>query len=683
MNNIRLLFLTRDANAAEAVIARVRRHGHAVRAQSCDDEACIDETIETFRPEALVVLATTLDLGVAETWMDRHSQAGRLPPVVWVEQHSVDTAFTLLESGIYALCPPDSPDLVALYVIRAAEHAKNLAALRKLEQAVRESDDRCRLLLDHSKDAIAYIHEGLHLYANEAWLERFEIEDTDEALTLTLLDLVERDDREALKAFLREAERPGQHHQRFNFRGLRGAQFDAEINVSPAHLQSEQCQQIVLQTSDALSPVEIERLATIDPGTGLANRRHFLSQLQRAIADAGNDDGESFSVVLLGVDRLDHHRAQLGVARTDDLLAACARLIRDSLPENAIGAHLEAETFGILLPGARRSSAESAMQTLHQITNDALLDLTDASVQINTSAVGIAGGVYSEGADALLPRALKELGNLQRAGGQKARFITVTRPDTRSSSNDATWKALLREALDERRVSLAFQPIVSLRGEVQPNFNVFVRVTDGDGVTHDAHDFIDVAERAGLAQEIDRFVLMHAAARLKSLLTAHPEMRLFVKLSAHTLSENGAIEKIFEDFGRLQVPADRLVIEIRESAILTHLKPAMAVAATLARIGSALCLVEFGNGLDPEKMLGLVKPNFVKLDPAQIERLKQGDEDLGRWVQTTHDIGACFMVSHVENAELLAQAFALNIDYAQGNFIQAPTDGINFDFEAF
>ena len=92
-----------------------------------------------------------------------------------------------------------------LQVIR--REAYNINLWRKathLEQEFQESEKRCQTLLANSKDAVAYVHEGMHIYANEVYLELFGHDSFDEIEGMPIIDMVEPSQQNELKTLLRQ-----------------------------------------------------------------------------------------------------------------------------------------------------------------------------------------------------------------------------------------------------------------------------------------------------------------------------------------------------------------------------------------------------------------------------------------------------------------------------------------------
>ena len=151
-------------------------------------------------------------------------------------------------------------------------------ALRRLEAQVRETERRCDALIDSSRDPIAYIHEGMHIRANAAYLEMFGFESFEDIEGMSLLDLIAPQHVDELQAAAQAAVqgRGAAAALRDSRRAtLDGNSFPAVMEFTAATYEGEACLQIVFRRQDGRtrnSPREVEELRQRDQVTGLLNR---------------------------------------------------------------------------------------------------------------------------------------------------------------------------------------------------------------------------------------------------------------------------------------------------------------------------------------------------------------------------------------------------------------------------
>src|SRR4029077_12671955 len=103
----------------------------------------------------------------------------------------------------------------ALALRNRAEHVQSIVrrefdglnmrrSVRRLEASLRETEKRCDALLDSSRDPIAYVHEGMHVRANKAYLEIVGYEEFEEIEGMSILDMIAPDDADDFKTLLKK-----------------------------------------------------------------------------------------------------------------------------------------------------------------------------------------------------------------------------------------------------------------------------------------------------------------------------------------------------------------------------------------------------------------------------------------------------------------------------------------------
>ena len=164
-------------------------------------------------------------------------------------------------------------------------------SVRRIEAALRESERRCEALLDSSRDPIAYVHEGMHVRANKAYLEMFGFDDFEDVEGMSILDMIATDDADDFKALLKRLSKGEKPPQRLNLKAQRsdGSTFDATMEFTEASYEGEPCQQITFrrQMVDANLAQELDALRSKDLVTELFNRQHTIALVENAAGRGG------------------------------------------------------------------------------------------------------------------------------------------------------------------------------------------------------------------------------------------------------------------------------------------------------------------------------------------------------------------------------------------------------------
>ncbi|MCB1609768.1 MAG: PAS domain S-box protein, partial [Xanthomonadales bacterium] len=323
-NIIRVLLIEDSVEDAEHVISVIRNGGLAVRpsratqaeeAQKALEAQSLDLILITPKPKG-IDLAAIADL-VGKSGKD-------LPIVQLVDSLTQEVALEALRQGARDLAIRTVADHLQGVVKREFENLNARRSLRRMEASLRESERRCHSLLDSSRDPIAYVHEGMHVYANRAYLEIFGFQDFEEIEGTPLLELIAGDDAASFKNVLKDISKGEKPPERMSVKAQtpEGDTFDATLELSEASIDGEPCTQIVFrqQTVDAKVAEQLDTLKRQDLVTGLFNRQHFLTELERGVGTAVTGKVDQ-ALIYLELDNYRHTLDNIGVGGADVLLA--------------------------------------------------------------------------------------------------------------------------------------------------------------------------------------------------------------------------------------------------------------------------------------------------------------------------------------------------------------------------
>ena len=131
------------------------------------------------------------------------------------------------------------------------------------------------------------------------------------------------------------------------------------------------------------------------------------------------------------------------------------------------------------------------------------------------------------------------------------------------------------------------------------------------------------------------------------------------------------------------VPGDRLVLQIPESKVFTHLKAVQAFQVAVAALGCRVALEQFGTGLNSFQMLSHFDPAILKIDRSFITELgKNADvqKQVRDIVEKAHQAGKLALAEFVSDASTMSVLFGMGVDFVEGNFLAAPGPQMNYDF---
>ncbi|MGD9736989.1 MAG: EAL domain-containing protein [Solirubrobacterales bacterium] len=231
-----------------------------------------------------------------------------------------------------------------------------------------------------------------------------------------------------------------------------------------------------------------------------------------------------------------------------------------------------------------------------------------------------------------------------------------------------TWLGRVRDALDEDRLVLYAQPIVSLSGAPSRE-ELLLRMITPAGEVVLPGSFLPTAERYGLIVEIDEWVARQAT-RL-----AAAGRRIEANLSASSLANADFLRLIEAELQATGADPENLVFEITETALVENLTAGEAFARGLIETGCGVALDDFGTGFGSFTYLKTLPIDFLKIDIDFVRDLDSNPSNLylvKAIVGLARDFGCQTIAEGVENARTLGIVEELGVDFAQGFHLGRP-----------
>ncbi|WP_455385430.1 EAL domain-containing protein [Acidihalobacter prosperus] len=684
---LRPLIVDPDLNQAEELISSIKSAGYAVRPFSATSGEGLDEQIKQNSPDLIVIALDDVDLDLPGLFSQIEAAGRHIPVVALLKEPPADISPFLAE-GAEDVVATGNRSHFQHVVSRTAVAQSNWRRLKRAEAAVREAEKRCQTLLASSKDAIAYVTDGMHIFANPPYLDVFGFSDNEDIEGTPLMDLVAREDQGRMKTFLRNYAREDETEQslRVNLVTISGEHFEAELAFSPASIDGEACTQIVIQQQGDAKELEkqISYLSQRDLMTGLYNRQFFMDQLKESIAQA-TQGRENRAVIHIVVDRFDQLKESFGISGSDLILADFGKLLDQSLPEGDIACRFEGNRFTVLTHTWESKALSDMMDGLLNTFSNHLYELDGRSV---TTTATMGAAVIDENSpdpNEVLARAERAFKQALTAGGARAQIYRPREGEMTQKQLDELWSQRLRKAIKEGHLRLLFQPIVSLHGDPGEQYNVYMRMLDERGQPVAAREFMPSAERTGIAKMLDRWVIHNALKHLAAHDQEAGPLNLFVKLTSGSLQDPEILPWLADQLKEIRIPGDRLVFELKTSVAVNYLRQTREFLKGVHQLHSRLVLDDFGAGANPFQLLKQVPADYLKLDSAFMDDLAnspENQETIKTITAQAHAEGRLVVAQRVEDPNCMPILWGMGVNYVQGNFLQVPSERMDYDFTA-
>lgn len=411
-------------------------------------------------------------------------------------------------------------------------------------------------------------------------------------------------------------------------------------------------------------------LATNDDLTGLLNRSHLRTRIDEFL-DSARRSGRRGVYLLAGIDDLGAINSDFGFEIADEVIIEIgARLDSVLGPDDHIG-RVAGTKFGILAvdsgPQAQREMATRLMNVVRENVVDTKHGGVAASICIG--AVNLPEDAdNSQGAMARAEAALDQAKSHGRSSWstftEKTETVSLRRRNSHMSD-------VILTALNERRIRLAFQPIVADLGDAPSKFECLIRMRAEDGREIPAPDFIPISERLGLVHLLDRRVLELAV----NTLAITPHIHLNVNVSMETVKDPVWAEGYLAHLRAHASLAKRITVELTETQVIDEIDASIEFVSEIKKLGATFAIDDFGAGYTSFRNLKALDIDTLKIDGSFVTGVSSSRENQ-LFVRTLLDLARNFgmktVAEWVDNEADAMLLKGLGVDYLQGYLIGKP-----------
>ncbi len=689
-NILKIILVYENPNKSEEIIKTIKSAGYAVRTQYANDADTLNEAIATEKVDILLndldhkTLSLKQIVGIVSILADP-------PEIIAISKSGRHAVAKSLELGATDQVAFNKPEHLKQVIKRTVRVQKKTDELVQIKSLYGDLQDRCSAVLSKFEQPIAYLHDGIHVYANPAYLKLFARPSLEEMEGIPIMDLLQESEQGLFKTFLREHTHGHSNQETLETKLLvAGESINVSVECSNVFYDDEPCQQIVVQAeSDAfLIAEQLNYLSIYDVSSGLYTHNHLIEQLEKVAASQINANDPPQALVLLSLDNYNELASALGMAETDLLYAKIGTNFKNLLSLDDLLCRYDSATFGLLTCGMEPSKLETLVQQLLDSINDQLFEINGKSVPAHLSAgIAILTGNVTV-AYSVISQAFKAL----QSANHKGEDFEISRASTNGKTQreiDEEWTERLRLSLKKDLFRLVYQPIIKCQSDQLERYAVSIRIAQ-DGLAEGDEErklispaeFLPSAERTGYANGIDRWVIMNTLEALAKQKHEGHDPTLFIKLTGNTLYHDD-ISWIRKQIEEHDVDPHHLVFEINTSSLTNHLQQTRRLVDDIKPLGCKILIDDFGSSLNPFQVLKHVDVDLLKLDKSLTSDITHNtthQQLIQRITEEAHNLGNEVFVQKVEEANQFFILKELNVDYLQGYFLQQPQEGMSYDF---
>ncbi|MGA9032984.1 MAG: EAL domain-containing protein [Sulfuricaulis sp.] len=421
---------------------------------------------------------------------------------------------------------------------------------------------------------------------------------------------------------------------------------------------------------------QLEHFANYDALTGIYNRHHFQEELERAVAHIGRGPLHS-GLLYIDLDNFKYINDIVGHAAGDKLLVEISVLLRDRLRHGDVLARFGGDEFTVLLqevdPERLRIAAESYCRLL------ADQSFTYESKTFNLSAsIGAALLSDHESTPGDFLGHADMACTLAKSRGRNQFHVYDPSDESKAIMvADVGWAGRIRQAIERDEFTLFYQPIVQVSDRTTMHHEALLRLRSGQKGDEliGPGAFLPAAERFGLMQAIDQWVITRVIAQAGELIRNGAGQHFAINLSGKAFEYRTLLPLISRKLHEHSVPPSFLTFEITEQEAISHFLDAKVFITELKALGCQFALDDFGSGFSSYSYLKALPVDFLKIDGSFVRNLASDavDQALVKSMnEVAHALGKKTIAEFVEDERTLTMLREFGVDYAQGYHLGRP-----------
>jgi diguanylate cyclase (GGDEF)-like protein len=419
---------------------------------------------------------------------------------------------------------------------------------------------------------------------------------------------------------------------------------------------------------------DLRFLADHDPLTGLLNRRSFRSRLDRYVSFTARYGGQG-AVMIIDIDGLKEVNDRLGHQPGDNLIRRVSTVLRERVRTTDIVARLSGDEFAVLMPQTDTAGALQLGEDLRAEVAEGF----PAGSELGGATISVGIAMFGKGsaAEAVLVAADQAMYRAKENGRNRIALFEEQTERAPGRRRAQTTSARIRDALTQNRLALATQPIHGLESGVVERYELLLRMAGESGELMPAAEFIEVAERSGMIQELDRWVVGRALEILAERERSGDPVSLHVNISGASLTDISVLDFIERRLDEGGVDPSRCTFEITQTARVEDYETAAGFADRLTEFGCEVAIDDYGAGFGPFHYLKTIPFDVIKIDGSFVREMPRNDADqltVKAIVQIARGLGKRTIAEFVQDDDTTELLRSYGVDMAQGFHLGVPVD---------
>ncbi len=431
------------------------------------------------------------------------------------------------------------------------------------------------------------------------------------------------------------------------------------------------CRRVLAPTSEEMALITKRHY---DPATGALTRADFCNALAHAIESTAKDT-RGLVLLMVAINDLAQLNRQYGYHIGDEVIAAIVRRLRGMIRRRDTLGRYATNKIGLILAPSLADHMDFVANRLASGVRSLPIETSAGTISVSVHVGGVAVPHEAKTTMEALHACEEALTDAGERGDTT--FIAYSSdPDVasqRSTNREST--DLVLSALNERRIRLAFQPIVLSQSGDVVMYESLVRMVTPEGQWLGASQIVPVAERLGFLHLVDHRVMELAIETLRE----RPEITLTFNVGVDTALHHDWMAAFRAQIALDRSVAARLIVEITETSLIEDINAARRLIEGIKECGARVAIDDFGAGHTSFRNMRLLPIDILKIDGTFIKNLARSADDrffVQTLLQLARHLKIETVAEWVQDEETAALLTSWRVEYLQGDFLGVALEGM-------
>jgi diguanylate cyclase (GGDEF)-like protein len=372
--------------------------------------------------------------------------------------------------------------------------------------------------------------------------------------------------------------------------------------------------------------------------------------------------------MLIAVDNLARINESYGFGVADEVIASVGRRLRSRMRGGDLLGRFSSNKFGVILKTCTPDDLTSAADRFLAAVREDVVRTVHGPVAATVTIGGVAAPRHARTVEEILAHTQESLDSakIKRRGSFVAYRPNIERDALRKENVRSTDEIVA--ALNERRILLAFEPVVDTNSRVPAFYECLMRIRRADGTVVPATAVIPIAEQLGLVRLIDHRVIELVAAEL----AAAPELKVSFNVSPDSFTDPDWWAALGAQLRSRPGIAQRMTLEITETTAIQNIDETAGFVTRAKDLGCRIAIDDFGAGYTSFRNLRRLGVDIIKIDGAFVQNLPRSEDDrvfVRTLIELGRSLGLSTVAEWVQDEPAAAVLAEWGCDYLQGDLI--------------